>query len=110
MKRATFRHLEEIIRSYPNLDQTIKMLANTPQITPGVAVMIYELSREQTIVRDTLSTVDETTRQIITELYFKRYQTKNITGIADKLFISKRTLFRKRNYFLEQVRYKLGWI
>lgn len=110
MKRATFRHLEEIIRNYPNLDQTIQMLVNTPQITPGVAVMVYELTREQAVIKDTLSTVDETTRQIIHEIYLKKYQTHTPQGIADELCIDRSTLYRRRNYFLEQVRYKLGWV
>ena len=52
--------------------------------------------------------LDDATYDIIFELYLRKNQVYNIDQIADKVCLSRRSVFRRRDAFVEEVRTNLN--
>ena len=53
--------------------------------------------------------MDDETLEAVNALYFNREPNKTIEGVALSLNISRRTLFYRRNKFMEKGKKLLGW-
>lgn len=136
MKPGVFKHIEETLRDYPNTDAYVKERrqellhpynaspdenigggrSNVPaKQLEDLAISIAEdrrltnLERNKRVVKSCLQVVDQDTVDLITELYFKKHQTRTLEGIAQKLNSSPAAISRKRTKFFELVKSELGW-
>ena len=52
---------------------------------------------------------NNTVRKFMDEFYFARPRTLTIDGVADKMYISRRTLYRIRHRLVQKLAIELGW-
>lgn len=67
------------------------------------------LKKYKELVGDCYDNTDEITKEIISELYFKRHPTLTVRGVAQKIHSSRNTVSRKRKAFIESIADGLGW-
>lgn len=135
MERGTFKHIEQILRDYPNLESYIhqrrqELLYPHRQIDDNIGggkqvggdnpvenmyitiaddKQIASLERNRKVIGRCLESCDEDTHIIINEMYFKRHPTLTMRGIAESIHSSRTVVSRKRTEFFEEIRKELGW-
>ncbi len=136
MRSGTYKHIEQILMDHPYIERYIKEREDEisyPYIqrdanvgggkaqyknNEGTAMMAITIASDKEInfLRFTKQMVDECvnetdpeTLSIITELYFKKNRSLTLTGLSQKLNLSRSQIARKRSDFFEQVALKLGF-
>ena len=93
---------ESIERSVEQLDADVELNALYKQ-QEAVSLVLSKC-----VKKGVRSLLDEATYNIIFELYLRENQVYNIDQIADKVCLSRRSVFRRRDAFVEEVRTNLN--
>jgi len=136
MERAIYKHIEQILRDYPDIEEYVHERrqelmqpydavpdenigggrSNVPsKPLEDMVVSIADdrrlavLEQNKKVVDECLKMVDDDTVNLITELYFKKHPMLTIGGVAVQLHSNRATMGRKRTKFFELVKSKLGW-
>ena len=109
MKRSIFLHLGDVLRDYPRIDNAIEEHLQCDYYTVTDDRAIQRLREEQRAIDECVADSTEMTINVIGALYFERDRSLTNDGVALSLHLSKATLYRCRNEFLERLRNKLGW-
>lgn len=92
---------ESIERSVEQLDADVELNALYKQ-QEAVSLVLSKC-----VKKGVRSLLDDATYDIIFELYLRENQVYNIDQIADKVCLSRRSVFRRRDAFVEEVRTNL---
>lgn len=136
MEKAIFKHIETILREYPDIDiylhkrrQELMHPFNTSvdenigggrSNVPGkpveeMAISIADdrqlagLEDNKIVIAECMQMVDDETKRLIEELYFKKHPMLTLRGVADQLHSNKTTLSKKRTIFFELIKSRKGW-
>ena len=93
---------ESIERSVEQLDADVELNALYKQ-REAVSLVLSKC-----VKKGVRSLLDDATYDIIFELYLRKNQVYNIDQIADKVCLSRRSVFRRRDAFVEEVRTNLN--
>ena len=93
---------ESIERSVEQLDADVELNALYKQ-QEAVSLVLSKC-----VKKGVRSLLDDATYDIIFELYLRENQVYNIDQIADKVCLSRRSVFRRRDAFVEEVRTNLN--
>lgn len=93
---------ESIERSVEQLDADVELNALYKQ-QEAVSLVLSKC-----VKKGVRSLLDDATYDIIFELYLRKNQVYNIDQIADKVCLSRRSVFRRRDAFVEEVRTNLN--
>ena len=93
---------ESIERSVEQLDADVELNALYKQ-QEAVSLVLSKC-----VKKGVRSLLDDATYDIIFELYLRENQVYNIDQIADKVCLSRRSVFRRRDAFVEEVRTNLS--
>ena len=93
---------ESIERSVEQLDADVELKALYKQ-QEAVSLVLSKC-----VKKGVRSLLDDATYDIIFELYLRENQVYNIDQIADKVCLSRRSVFRRRDAFVEEVRTNLN--
>ncbi len=133
LRTSTINYIRDILKDYTKTDLYIKKREEelryphkdsddnagikgngTSNPTERMMITISEdrrlsnLERNRNVIDNCLNLSDDTTKRIINELYLKTNPTLTLTGLAEKLHISKNTAYRLRNSFFESIAEELG--
>ena len=136
MERGIYKHIEEILRDYPYIDQYVherrqellyphnefpdENIGGGRSNVPGKPVedliititddrRLAALEKNKRVVQECLDCTDFDTNYIINELYFKKHPTLTLSGVAESSHMSMATIKRKRTEFFESIKDKFGW-
>lgn len=93
---------ESIERSVEQLDADVELNTLYKQ-QEAVSLVLSKC-----VKKGVRSLLDDATYDIIFELYLRENQVYNIDQIADKVCLSRRSVFRRRDAFVEEVRTNLN--
>ena len=93
---------ESIERSVEQLDTDVELNTLYKQ-QEAVSLVLSKC-----VKKGVRSLLDDATYDIIFELYLRKNQVYNIDQIADKVCLSRRSVFRRRDAFVEEVRTNLN--
>ena len=93
---------ESIERSVEQLDTDVELNTLYKQ-QEAVSLVLSKC-----VKKGVRSLLDDATYDIIFELYLRENQVYNIDQIADKVCLSRRSVFRRRDAFVEEVRTNLN--
>lgn len=136
MERGIYKHIEQILRDYPYIDQYVhdrkqellyphdefpdKNIGGGRSNVPGTPVedliititddrRIAALEKNKRVVQECLDCTDQDTEFIIDELYFKKRPTLTTQGVAEKLHSSSSAISRKKLQFFNLIKNQFGW-
>lgn len=136
MRRSTMKYLEDELFSYPGMEKHIKSIreeiinpwkeqdtnigggransnVSTVEIKATRLVNDKRLKRMQE-VKQAIETIynegDQNQRKMLDVYYFTRPRTLTIDGVAQKMNVSRRTIFRVRKSILSRLADELGII
>lgn len=134
MKKGTFQHIESELYGYHDTLKDIEnrrqaiMYDSAPEENSGggrgsmvsspterIATLLVsdrqlqELDRIASAIEHVYNICDKDRKRLIQLKYWTRPQTKNWTGIAMDLNVSRRTAFRWRDEIVQAVGEQLGW-
>lgn len=136
MEKGIYKHIEQILRDYPDIDDYVRErrqalmyphnenpdenigggrsnIPNNPVENMVITIaddrQLAALEKNKEVITDCLNCMDEDTKAIVEEIYFKKHPTLTMVGIAEKQHLSLATAKRKRTDFFEKIRKEFGW-
>lgn len=121
MRNSSKHFIEDILRDYPHLESYIlersgiksaRYLSNQTKLVSAISIAedrrLMQLARNKYAIDACLERSDDLTKKVISLLYFKNNCNLTLEGVGIKFNISKSSIGRIKNHFIEMLGNELG--